>query len=81
MIAPAGTKARRAPAKVRGLFERPAGSGIWWVRYRDAAGRLHREKAGTRGMALALLDKRRDERRRGVKLPETLRRKAVTVAE
>jgi integrase len=82
-VAAAGTKpkARRKPPKVRGIFERPKGSDIWWVSYKDCAGRRHREKAGTRGMALALLDRRRDERRRGVKLPETIHRKAVTVGE
>lgn len=74
-------RARRKPPKVRGLFERPKGSGVWWVRYRDAAGRLHREKAGTRGMALALLDKRRSERRQRAKLPETIRRAAVPMRE
>ncbi|MGH9525047.1 MAG: tyrosine-type recombinase/integrase [Terriglobales bacterium] len=72
---------RRKPPKVRGLYEKHRGSGIWWVRYADADGREHREKAGTRGMAIALLDKRRMERRQGVKMPETLRRKAVTAGE
>lgn len=72
---------RRKPPKVRGVFEVQKGSDIWWVRYRDCAGQLHREKAGTRGMALALLDKRRTERRQGIKLPETIRRRGATVRE
>lgn len=38
----------------RGVFERPKGSGIYWVRYHDATGRLRREKAGSRGMAVKL---------------------------
>ncbi len=76
---PTATARRRKPPKVRGIYEKVKGSGVWWVSYRDCAGRRRREKAGTRGMALALLDRRRDERRRGVKLPETIRRKAVTV--
>lgn len=71
---------RQAP-KVRGIFERPKDSDIWWVSYRDMAGRRHREKAGTRGMALALLDKRRMERRQRAKLPETLRHKPVPIRE
>jgi integrase len=71
---------RQAP-KVRGIFERERGSDVWWVRYRDTAGRLHREKVGTRGMALALLDKRRMERRQGKKLPETLRQRPVLFRE
>ncbi len=75
------SKPRRKPPKVRGLFERPKGSGIWWVSYKDCAGTRRREKAGTRGMAQALLERRRDERRRGVKLPETIRRRGVAVRE
>lgn len=75
-----GAKSRRPP-KVRGIFERPKDSGVWWVSYYDAAGRRRREKAGTRGMAMALLDRRRDQRRRGIKLPETIRRKVVRFAD
>ncbi|MGH9506824.1 MAG: tyrosine-type recombinase/integrase [Terriglobales bacterium] len=79
---PASPKAaRRKPAKVRGVYEKQRGSGIWWVRFTDCGGREHREKAGTRFVALALLDKRRMERRQGIKMPEMLRRKAVTVGE
>ncbi len=74
-------KRRRAPAKVRGIYEKVKGSGVWWVRCADCTGRERREKAGTRGMAIALLDKRRMERRQGIKLPETLRHKTVTVAD
>ena len=35
----------REGGKDRGLFERPAGSGVWWIRYHDALGRERREKA------------------------------------
>lgn len=73
--------ARRKPPKVRGIFERPKASGLWWVRYSDASGREHREKAGTRGMALDMLAKRRAARLAGVKMPERLRAKAATFAE
>ena len=34
------------PKKQRGVFERPPGSGTWWIRYHDADGREHREKVG-----------------------------------
>ncbi|MGH9473382.1 MAG: tyrosine-type recombinase/integrase [Terriglobales bacterium] len=71
---------RRRP-KVRGVFERPKGTGLWWIRYTDASGREHRENAGTRGMALALLAKRKTEAIQGRKLPETLNRRAVTVEQ
>ena len=30
--------------KQRGIFERPKGSGIWWICYAGIDGRLHREK-------------------------------------
>jgi hypothetical protein len=32
---------------VRGVFEHPAGSGIWWIHY-YAEGKRHREKPGGR---------------------------------
>jgi len=74
-------KARRKPPKVRGIFERPKGSDLWWIRYTDAGGRERREKAGARGMALSLLAKRKAEVLQGKKLPETLRRRAVLFGE
>lgn len=74
-------KRRRAPAKVRGVFERRKGSDIWWVRHTDCSGREHREKASTRGMAIALLDKRRMERRQGIKMPETIRREGTAARD
>jgi hypothetical protein len=36
----------------RGIFERPRGSSLWWVRYHDEHGREHREKVGPKGLAL-----------------------------
>lgn len=66
---------------VRGVFERPKSSGVWWVRYHDAAGRLRREKAGTEGMAKKLYQKRKTEALQGKKLPETIRRKQVLVSD
>lgn len=65
----------------RGIFERPQGSGLWWVRYADAGGRERREKAGTKGMALTLYRKRKTEAAQGRKLPETLRQRPVSFAE
>lgn len=72
---------KSAAKKLRGVFERIPGSGVWWVQYYDAGGRRRREKAGTRGMALDLLTKRRGEKLRGEKLPESLRDRAVSVKE
>lgn len=62
----------------RGIFERPNGSGVWWARYVGADGREHREKAGTRGMALALYRKRKTEALEGRKFPERLRARAAS---
>jgi site-specific recombinase XerD len=36
----------------RGVFERPAGSGVWWINYRGADGRRHRQKIGPRRAAV-----------------------------
>ena len=65
---------------VRGIFERPKGSGLWWVCYHDATGRKRREKAGTEGMAKKLYQKRKTEALQGKKLPETIRRTQVLVS-
>ena len=32
---------RKRSAGDRGLFERPAASGVWWIRYHDESGREH----------------------------------------
>lgn len=67
--------------KQRGVFEKVPGSVVWWIRYADAAGRYHREKAGTRSAARALYQKRKTEALEGRKLPDNLRRKRVTFRE
>ncbi len=45
----------KSKRRTRGVFERPAGSDIWWVRYMDENGRLHREKVGPKTLALTAL--------------------------
>jgi site-specific recombinase XerD len=60
-------------APPRGLWEREPGSGVWWIRYRDADGKLHREKVGRKSDAEALLNKRRNDCRVGKKMPENIR--------
>jgi integrase len=65
----------------RGIFEKVPGSGIWWVRYTDAAGRLRREKAGARAAARDLYIKRKNDALIGRKLPEKLRRAPVLFRE
>jgi site-specific recombinase XerD len=66
----------------RGVFERVSRSGVrsCWIRYFDAQGRLRREKAGTKGMAIDLYRKRKMQALEGKKLPERLRRATVTFA-
>ena len=64
-------KTRTTP--IRGIFERKPGSGIWWIRWTDAKGRLHRETAGRRSDAQTLIAKRRTETLQHKKLPEQFR--------
>jgi site-specific recombinase XerD len=67
--------------KLRGIYERDPGSNIWWIRYADAMGRIRREKAGTKGAAIKLYQKRKTEVLQGKKLPENLRAPMVGFAE
>ena len=72
-----GTSSRRE----RGIFEKMKGSGIWWIRYADAYGRERREKAGTRGIAIRLYQKPKNEALPGKQLPESIRRKQFFVSD
>jgi integrase len=67
--------------KERGIYERDEGSDVWWIRYADSSGRIRREKAGTKGAAIALYRKRKTEVLQGRKLPETLRVRVVRFSE
>ncbi len=62
---------------MRGIYERDKGSGIWWIRCSGSTGRIRREKAGAKGMAITLYRKRKTETLQGKKLPESIRYKAV----
>jgi integrase len=73
-----GMKKEEKP--VRGVFERPAGSGCWWINY-YVGGRQHREKVGRKSDAVALYQKRKADARRGVKLPELVPGKVVTFGQ
>ena len=68
------------PRKTRGLFERPACSGIWWINY-FVKGKQHREKVGRKSDAIALYQKRKADARRGEKLPELRPQKVTTFGE
>jgi hypothetical protein len=69
---------KRAP---RGVYEKVPGSEVWWVRFADETGRIRRERAGTKGAAIKLYQKRKTEVLQGKKLPETLRRRVVKFSE
>ena len=67
--------------KVRGVFEKVSGSGVWWIQYFDTDGRRRRKKAGTRSNAINLVERRRQEALTGKKLPEKLRARVVPFRE
>ena len=71
---------RNGTPKVKGVFERPVGSGCWWIDY-HVEGKRHREKVGRKSDALALYQKRKADARRKVKLPELVRGKTVTFGQ
>jgi len=63
----------RMVKKQRGVFERPKGSGVWWVRYTDQYGQLHREKVGLRSAALNVYQQRKTQIRQGRFEPEEVK--------
>ncbi len=72
----------RKDGKDRGLFEKPAGSGIWWICYFDLRGQKHREKGGSKAAARQLYLRRKAEVAEGRHQPPALRRKQIiTLAE
>ena len=65
--------------KTRGIFERPNGSGVWWVRYCDQYGKLHREKVGPKGLAKDVYQKRKTAIREGRFFPEQVGQQRVVL--
>jgi site-specific recombinase XerD len=65
----------------RGIFERFQGSGEFWIRYADATGRIRYEKAGPKGAAITLYQKRKTEVLQRRKLPEKFRQRRATFDE
>ena len=57
---------------IRGISSEKKGSGVWWIRWTDSDGKKRREKAGRRSDAITLLAKRKTEKLRQAKLPETI---------
>ncbi len=66
--------------KHRGVYERKPGSGIWWTRWTDQHGKLHREQVGSWKAACALYNRRKTQALERRKLPE-LHKRAVTFGE
>jgi integrase len=62
---------------MRGVYEKDPGSGVWWIRWTDGQGKLHREKAGRRTDAKTLVEKRRTEVLQQKKLPEQYRERVT----
>jgi integrase len=63
-------KKHREVKKLRGVFEKDPGSGVWWIQYFDSNGKRHREKIGTRSNAQSLVELRRTQRLEGRKMPK-----------
>lgn len=51
----------RPPKKVRGVFERVKGSGMWSIRYWDQYRKEHKEKVGSHALAVKMLAQRKTE--------------------
>jgi site-specific DNA-adenine methylase len=62
----------------RGVFERPPGSGVWWINF-YVDGVQRREKVGRKSDAIDLYRTRKTDARRGVKLPE-VRKGKITLS-
>jgi hypothetical protein len=65
---------------IRGVYEHPAGSGVWWINY-YANGQRHREKVGRKGDAIKLYRTRKSDALAGRKLPQLRNTKQTTVSD
>ena len=65
---------------MRGVYEKPIDSGIWWIHY-YASGKRHREKVGRKSDAIKLYQTRKADATAGRKLPPLRNSKSVTVSE
>ena len=74
-------KPRRKRSAERGLFERPKGSGVWWVRYHDESGREHREHVGPKALARKVYTKRKNEVQERRFFPENIGRRDILLAD
>ena len=65
---------------MRGVYEYPAGSEVWYIHY-FAAGKRHREKVGRKSDAIKLYQIRKADATAGRKLPELRNSRALTLSE
>jgi integrase len=70
--------AKKESKRARGVFERPPGSGVWWINYYKD-GKQRREKAGSKQNAIDLYKIRKAAILTGQKLPD-LRNSKVTLS-
>ena len=70
----------KQPKNVKGVYEYPAGSGVWWILY-YVEGKRHREKVGRRSDAITLYQRRKTDARMGIKMPEVRPRRAILFEE
>jgi site-specific recombinase XerD len=73
-------KAKSEQAAMKGVYEQPPESGIWWINY-YIAGKRHREKVGRRADAITLYQRRKTDGRMGIKMPEIRPKVAVLFEE
>jgi integrase len=67
--------------KIRDVFEKVPGSGVWWIYWTSQEGQRHREKVGRRGDAITLLSKRKTETLQRKKLPERIQGQVITFGQ
>lgn len=72
---------RNKDAKVRGVWEKVPGSGVWWIHYTDAEGKRRREKVGRKSDAIDLLQQRKADAIAGRKIARPLRQRERTFQE
>ena len=63
------------------MYERPVGSGVWYIRYADQYGKIRREKAGAKSLAKKLYSRRKAEVAEGRHFPEKARRREVLASD
>jgi site-specific recombinase XerD len=63
--------------KIRGVYEKVPGSGIWYIHFYDQHGRRHREKVGPKSLAIAAYQRRKSDIRIGKFFPEQIKPKTV----